>query len=156
MIGYGEGVARGFALVGRLNGYPLGGARAGHFIIDFSAETHRAGGGIQCDRAGVAGGLGNGVCYARGKGGCAQPGGDGEGLGGAAVGAEEHLGFADRGIIEGEPHCRRINGCRGIDRYRRIDCCRRIAGYRRGRGFAGGEDDGGAEGAGGRSSREYL
>ena len=134
--------------MGRLNGYPLGGARAGHFIIDFPAETHCAGGGIQGDRAGAASGFGNGVCYARGKGGCDQPGGDGEGLGGAAVGAEEHLGFADRGIIEGEPHCRRINGCRRIDRYRRI------AGYRRGVGLAGGEDDGGAEGAGGR--REYL
>ena len=82
------------------------------------------------------------------RGGGAQPGGDGEGLGGAAVGAEEHFGFADLGILEGEPHCRRINGCRRIHRYRRI------AGYRRGGGLAGGEDDGGAEGAGGR--REYL
>ena len=52
MIGHGKAVARRFALIGRLDGYPFGGARAGHVIMGGPAETHRAGGGIQGDRAG--------------------------------------------------------------------------------------------------------
>ena len=89
MIGYGESIARGFALVGRLNGYPLGGARAGHFIIDFPTETHRAGGGIQGDRAGVADGCADTVANARTKRGTVGPQGIGEPLGGVAVGAHQ-------------------------------------------------------------------
>ena len=126
MIGYGKAVARRFSLVGRLNGDPLGGARAGHFIIDFPTETHRAGGGIQGDRAGIAGGFDNGVCYTRGDRSRAQEQFVGEGLGGTAVGGEEYSGPADFGVLEGEPHCRRINGCRGIDPYRRIAGSRQL------------------------------
>ena len=97
------------SLEGRLNGYPLGGARAGNFIIDGPAETHRAGGGIQGDRAGVAGGCADTVANARAKRGTVGPQGIGEPLGGIAVGvpvgADQLLWFAHRGLIEGERYC---------------------------------------------------